>query len=224
MKKTRNILLLEDFSDSAKGVIDKLSEVTACQLNVDWVTNCDLAYKKLARKHNYDLLITDMQINSENEHYDIETGEDLIVKLKKLTNYPKIVVYSMVDQPAVLDLLVNNLEVDGYIIKGRRSLEELVSSLPLIFLDSTYYSKKVKTTLHKWQNTLQTSRLDRAILRFLYQGYKINQLPELLSKKGYKSTSQATIENSIRDLKDYFNAKTTMQLVAIAKDKKAFVV
>jgi len=223
VKEIKNILLVEDFSDSAKGIIERLSGLTKYQLNVDWVSNCDLAYSKLSQKHNYHLLITDLQINSEDQHYTIETGEDLIIKLKKLANCPKIIVYSMIDQAAILDLIINIQEVDGYIIKGRRSLEELTNSLPLIFLDSTYYSKKVKTTLNKYRDTFQISKLDRIILKHLYLGYKINELPELLSKKGYKATSQATIENHIRNLKDYFDAKTTIQLVAITKEKKVFM-
>ena len=52
---------------------------------------------------------------------------------------------------------------------------------------------------------------------------KINELPTLLTKEGFKSTSQATIENRIKDLKDYFDAKTTIQLVAIAKEKRVFM-
>jgi len=66
--------------------------------------------------------------------------------------------------------------------------------------------------------------MDRAILRKLFKGAKIKQLPQLLKNDGFVACGQATIENRIRDLKDYFDAKTTLQLVAIAKEKKVFMV
>lgn len=223
MKEKKHILLVEDFSDSAKGVIDKLDEIESYNLTIDWVDNCDDAYKKLNQTHTYDLLITDLQINSENKKYEIETGEDLLIQIKKLANHPKIIVYSMVNQPATLDLIVNDIGVDGYIVKGRKSLEELALSLHLVFIGSTHFSKCVNSTLTKYRDALQISRLDRNILRLLYEGNKVNELPELLSKKGFKATSQATIENHIKNLKDYFEAKTTIQLVALAKEKKVFV-
>lgn len=223
LKQKKNILLVEDFSDSAKGVIDKLNEIVAYNFTIDWVDNCDDAYKKLNTNHNYDLLITDLQINSEEKKYLIQTGEDLLIQIKKLANQPKIIVYSMVNQPATLDLVVNGIGVDGYIVKGRKSLEELALSLHLVFLGSTHYSKCVNTTLTKYRDALQISRLDRNILRYLYRGYRVKELPVLLTKEGFKATSQATIENHIKNLKDYFEAKTTIQLVALAKEKKVFI-
>ncbi|PHR72544.1 MAG: hypothetical protein COA67_04670 [Lutibacter sp.] len=223
LKQKKNILLVEDFSDSAKGVIARLHDIPEYELSIDWVDNCDDAFEKLNQKHNYDLLITDLQINTEDKKYTIETGEDLLIKIKKLDNNPKIIVYSMIDQPVILDLIINEIVVDGYIIKGRKSLDELAFSLHLIFLGSSHFSKNVNETLIKYRDALHIDKLNRNILRYLYKGYKINELSSLLTKKGFKATSQATIENRIKDLKDYFDAKTTIQLVAIAKEKKVFM-
>lgn len=223
MKQKKSILLVEDFSDSAKGIISRLHEIPEYDLSIDWVDNCDDAFEKLSQKHNYDLLITDLQINPEDKKYTIETGEDLLIQVKKLENHPKTMVYSMVDQPVILDLIINDIKVDGYIIKGRKSLDELAFSLHLIFLGSTHFSKSVNETLIKYRDALHIDKLNRNILRYLYKGYKINELPNLLAKEGFKSASQATIENRIKDLKDYFDAKTTIQLVAIAKEKKVFM-
>lgn len=223
MKQNKNILLVEDFSDSAKGIIDRLQEIETYNFKIDWVDNCDAAFKKLNQNHNYDLLITDLQINEEENTYTIETGEDLLIKIKKLDQKLKLMVYSMIDQPAILDLVVNQIEVDSYILKGRKSLDELAFCLPLIFLDNTYFSKKVQTTLHKYKDALHINKLDRNILKFLYKGYKINELPLLLSQKGFKATSQSTLEGRLKLLREYFDAKNTIQLVAIAKEKKIFL-
>lgn len=218
----KHILLLEDSSGEAKGIMQRLSEIQEYDINVTWIDTCDEALETCT-KTSFDLVIVDLHYKDEGLDTTIEDGEDFIIQLRKtVKNAPPVVVYSMIQQPVTLDLLVNVIGVDAYIVKGRRSLDELAYSLNLILIGGQYISKEVKQILERNKNAMNITRMDRAILRKLYQGAKINQLPDLLKKDGFTSCGQATIENRIKDLKEYFEASTTLQLVALAKEKKVF--
>lgn len=224
MPSKKHILLVEDSSGEAKGIITRLSEIKEYDVTVKWIDNCDEALKICISESQFDLIIMDLHYKDEDDtSFEIEEGDDLIIQLRKCyKSPPPIVVYSMIKQPVTLDLLVNNIGVDGYIIKGRRSLDELAYSLNLIFIGGHYISKEVKDVINKNKRALSIDRMDRAILRKLFKGFKINELPALLKKDGFSSCGQATVENRIKDLKEYFQAKTTLQLVALAKEKQVF--
>ncbi len=221
MKK--NILLIEDSSGEANGIIHRLNENKDYDLNVIWKDNCDDALVSCEDK-NIDLIIVDLNFKKEDKVMVIEDGEDFIIKLrKKFKSPPPVIVYTMIQQPVTLDLLINVIGVDAYIVKGRKSLEELSHCLNLLLIGGQYISKEVKHILERNKNAMNITRLDRAILRKLFKGAKIKELPELLKNDGFNSCGLATIENRIKDLKDYFDAKTTLQLVALAKEKRVFL-
>ena len=226
MSKTKNILLVEDSSGEAKGICTRLSEISEFTISTTWIDTCDKALRACKEEKPIDLIIVDLHYKEEDQFTpEIENGEDFIIQMRKcFKSPPPIVVYSMINQPVTIDLLVNSIGVDGYIVKGRKSLDELAFALNLIFIGEQYISKEVRQIINKNKNALDITRMDRAILRKLFKGAQIKQLPELLKDEGFTSCGQATIENRIRDLKDYFDAKTTLQLVAIAKEKKVFVV
>ncbi len=222
MNKSYPILLLEDESSVALGIITRLKQNQDYVMVIDWVDNCDDAFKALQEKE-YAVFISDLSIEDDEKQFKIKSGEDLIIRVKKLPNRPKIVVYSMYSQAITLDLIINNIGVEGYVIKGRNGLNDLALSLPLILSGNYFYSKKVHEKLQKFKETLKIDRLDRSILRYLYRGHIIKNLPRLLKEDGFKATSQASIENRIKMMKDYFCAQTTTQLVAIAREKNAFI-
>lgn len=224
MSKFKNILLVEDSSGEAKGIRTRISEITEFRINVNWIDNCDEALRFCKEEEEINMIIVDLHYKKEDQsNPKIENGEDFIIQMRKcFKSPPPIMVYSMIDQPATLDLLVNSIGVEGYIIKGRKSLDELAFALNLILIGEQYISKEARQILKKNKNALDITRMDRAILRKLYNGLQIKQLPKQLKDDGFTSCGQATIENRIRDLKDYFDAKTTLQLVAIAKEKKVF--
>lgn len=226
MNKTKNILLVEDSSGEAKGIISRLEEITEFNAIIVWAKTCDEALSKCETTVAVDAIIVDLQYTQEEGfESEIEYGEDLIIQIRKcFKSPPPIIVYTMTNKSVIIDLLVNSVGVDGYIIKGRNSLDELAYALTLIFIGGQYISKKARQIMIKDKNALEITRMDRAILRKLFKGAKINQLPDLLKKDGFSACGQATIENRIRDLKDYFDAKTTLQLVAIAKEKQVFMV
>ncbi len=226
MSKTKKVLLVEDSSGEAKGICTRLSEISEFTINATWIDTCDKALKVCKKEDLIDLIIVDLHYKKESQlSQEIENGEDFIIQIRKcFKSPPPIVVYSMINQPVIIDLLVNSIGVDGYIIKGRKSLDELAFALNLIFIGGQYISKEVRQIMDANKDALDISRMDRAILRKLFKGAQIKQLPELLKNDGFTACGQATIENRIRDLKDYFNAKTTLQLVAIAKEKKIFIV
>lgn len=227
MKEQKHIVLVEDSSGEAKGICTHLEEILDLDVKITWLDTCDKALRFCKREKTIDLIIVDLHYRPEGfiTANTIENGEDLVIQVRKHCDpAPPIIVYSMIDQPVTVDLLVKSIGVDGYIIKGRESLDELASAIIPVLKGGLFISKEARQIIEKNKNALDITRMDRAIFRKLYQGAQIKQLPELLRKDGFTSCGQATIENRIRELKDYFDAKTTLQLVALAKEKKVFMV
>lgn len=225
LSTSKNILLVEDSSGEAKGISSRICEISEFDITVYWRDTCDKALEFCKQEESIDLIIVDLHYKKEEGLISrIENGEDFIIQMRKcFTSPPPVMIYSMIDQPVIIDLLVNSIGVDGYVIKGRKSLDKLAYALNLMFIGEQYISKEVRQILKKSKNALSITRMDRAILRKLYNGSQIKQLPKQLKDDGFTACGQATIENRLRDLKDYFDAKTTLQLVAIAKEKKVFM-
>ncbi|MEZ4817715.1 MAG: response regulator [Flavobacteriaceae bacterium] len=213
-------MLVEDNSGDTRGILERLLDIKEYDWDIETVDTPERALN-ICKQKDFDLVVTDLHFKDHNG--EIKDGEELLIKLKKLDRNFKIIVYSMLNQPGILDFIINSLKINAYIIKGRKSLEELAMCLGLVFMGNEYISKEALDILRKNKDAMLMDRMNRSILRHLYRGKKVNELPNLLKKDGFSSCSQASVEIRIKEMRDYFDVTSTIQLVAIAKERKVFI-
>lgn len=221
------ILIAEDIDALASGIISKLKSSASFSFDITKVDTCDEAIEKIkeaAHTTPFDLAFIDLHFKKGKTKQHIDSGEDLLVQIKKLNLNIKIIVYSIINHPATVDFIVNHMAVDGYITKGRKSLNEILPAVMLILDDQHYFSKEILDIIRQNKNALTITRSDRIMLKSLYLGHRITELPEILKAAGIKVYSHPTVEKRIKLLREHFNAKTNIQMVALAKEKGYFLV
>ena len=95
---------------------------------------CDdalLAIKNaIAEGHPFDLLVTDLSfLEDPHRKQSIENGTDLIAAARILQPELKVIVFSAETQPVIIDGLFRNMNINGFILKGRRDTEHLNEAL-----------------------------------------------------------------------------------------------
>ena len=66
--------------------------------------------------------------------------------------------------------------------------------------------------------TLEIDAFDIQLIQELAEGYSQAEISERFKAHGYHPSSLSSIEKRINKLKDYFMARNTTHLVALAKD------
>ena len=160
----------------------------------------------------------DIILKNEPENSKLKGGDDLLREFKKSSSKAKIIVMSKIESLDMLDYIINVLNADGYILKSRTSLQEIIPAIKTVLSSENYYSKSVTKILQYQENLLDIDIKDRFILKLLSQGLRQQEIEIASPKKGIKMTVSA-IEKRIKKLKLRFGAETTAQLTAIAVKK-----
>lgn len=214
------VLVAEDFD-----TINIAANQTLTTLNVaeiDHAKYCDDAVlmlkKALHNKQPYQLLICDLSFKADKRQVKIINGEELIAKAKLLQPDIKVIVYSIEDKDFRIKSLFQNLKINGYVHKGRRSLSELKAAVKTTFNDDKKYISADFT--HVLQNKIahEIDSFDLQLIRHLAMGVAQDDIETAFKELGITPNSKSTIEKRISKLKEYFKAKNTVHLIAIAKD------
>lgn len=142
-------------------------------------------------------------------------GDELLIQLRKMETSPKVIVYSKSDSLEVLDYLIDHLGVDGFILKSRESLEEVIPAIERVLDGDHYFSPSIKKLLRYHMDELEIDYTDRVMLKAFSNGVKQAEMKKYLAING-KSLSLSGIEKRIKRLKLRFNATTLTELVTIA--------
>jgi DNA-binding NarL/FixJ family response regulator len=214
----KKILIAEDIDSIGLGLATILEKLHATKIVHS--RYCDEALLKIRKaiqdKAPFDLLITDLSFVADHRQEQLQGGEDLIRAVKTVAPELKIIAYSIEDRIHKIKYLLEALQIDGYVWKGRESSGEVIRAIDTIFKGGTFLSPRFSHILHP-AAVLEIEEYDILIIRLLSQGYSQPEICEQFRLEG-RNSSSSFIEKRINKLKSYFKAKNGFHLISIAKD------
>lgn len=216
----KKALVIEDLESTNHGLSDVLKNKLQIQ-KVEQAYYCDDAFLKILKakkdKKAYDLLITDLSFNKDYREDKIASGQALIEKVKAKTPEVKVIVYSIEHRPDKIKQLFEQYDVNGFVCKGRKGLNELEKAINQVITGANYISKEIETKLRS-ATIYELDDFDTILLKELSEGQTQEQIALQLKDKNIKPNSISSIEKRINRLKIQFRANNSIQLIAIVKD------
>lgn len=218
-KMFRKVLVVEDIDSINIGLTSTLS--ASFDFAIDHAKYCDNAYlklkKALADHDPYDLLITDLSFKGAPGKATIHTGDELLRQARALQPTLFTIIYSVEDRPHKLREYLEELDVNGYVLKGRDSSLQMIEAIKTIGHNGSYLSPELSQAL-KQMPSLEIDDYDLMLLKELGNGYSQHEISARLAREGISPSSLSSIEKRINRLKDYFMARNIPHLIAQAKD------
>ncbi len=215
----KKVLVVEDIDSVHVGISNALNH--AFPFEIHHAKYCDKAFLKIkqALQNNspFDLLITDLSFQVDHVKTIIKSGEDLINVVKGIQPGIRVLIYSIEDRPFKIHQFVDYLGAEGYVLKGRNSSLELVDAIKTIYNRQRYISPQLHYSVKK-SLPLEVDAYDLELIKALANGHSQQEISSLFEHRGLKPTSLSSLEKRINKLKDYFMARNSTHLVAIAKD------
>ena len=218
----KKVLIAEDFQDTNQGIVETLRT----QFNFPVMQEefyCDKAYNRiklaLSQKEPFELLITDLFFKKDHVYQKLTSGLELIRAAKEIQPNLKVIVNSMEDNPAKVNILFKEENINAYVCKGRYGLSELVKAVQEVFHNRTFVSPNI--SLNVSDNVFELNELDILILKDLAEGLTKKEISEKLKERNITPNSESTIDKRVSKLFDEFGAKNTNHLLAklIRSDK-----
>lgn len=216
----KKVLLAEDIDSINAGVIQALNEVGVAQ--IDHVKYCGDAILRIRKavldNTPYDLFISDLSFEPDYREDKIKSGEEAIAQARVIDPDIKILVYSVENKSFRVKSLFEKNGINGYVLKGRKSLDELKIAITQLYnQDEIYLSSSLQHIL-KEKTVRQIDDYDIKIIKQLAEGITQDDLEMRFKELGITPNSKSTIEKRISRLKDHFRANNTVHLISIAKD------
>ncbi|WP_033960394.1 response regulator [Psychroserpens jangbogonensis] len=210
-------------NDDHDAILSSITQILS-KLNVGYIERsqyCDEAYLKIKRAEldemTFDLLITDLSFKRDHRNIDLDSGEDLIEKLRLKAPDMPIIVYSMKDQLQKVRQLVKSHNINGYVCKDRKGSRELEEAIKAVSEGKRYLSPQVSGALSP-RVDLEIEDYDVQLLKLLSKGLSQDEISSKLKSKDISPNSLSTIEKRLNKLRIQFKAHNVIHLVATAKD------
>lgn len=210
-------------NDDHDAILGNITEILV-EFNVPTIVksqHCDEAFLKMKKAAldttNFDLLITDLSFKRDHRTIILETGEDLIVKLRNDFPDLPIIVYSMKDQLQKVRQLLKKYKINGYVCKDRKGSLELSEAIQNVAKGEIYLSPQVNKALSS-KTQLEIDDFDVELLNLLAKGLSQDEISLDLKANGISPNSLSTIEKRLNKLRIQFKANNAIHLVAITKD------
>lgn len=216
----KKVLVAEDIDSINIGVIQALNDLSIT--NIDHVKYCDDAILKVKRaiadKEPYDLLISDLSFEPDHRDVKVKSGDEAIQQIRIMQPELKIIVYSVEDKSYRIKTLFEVNHINGYIQKGRNSIDQLKTAIKQVYQSHEVYLSPGLHHLFKEKTTREIDDYDVKIIQQLAMGISQDEMESRFKELGITPNSKSTIEKRISKLKDHFRANNTVHLIAIAKD------
>ena len=215
----KKILLVDDVDVVNISLVEML--LASGIENIDQAGYCDEALLKIKKslidQTPFELLITDLSFMPDHRDEKIQSGEELIKVAKLLQPSLKVIAYSIEDKPFVIKTLFEKHNIDGFVQKGRKSIEQIKMAIDVIGSGKVYLSPELAHVLR--DNTVNViDQNDIKIIELLADGLQQEEIVIRFKELNIVPNSKSTIEKKISKLKDYFKAGSNIQLVLIAKE------
>ncbi len=216
----KKVLVVDDIDFNDIAAIQVLKELEVPE--IEYVKYCDEALLKIKRAHTdslpYQLLITDLSFKPDHREDKLKSGEELIEVVKQLYPDMKVIAFSIEDKPYRIKSLFDKYDIDGFVMKGRKSMSDLKKAIQSSYdNDKKFLSAELDYVLQDKTNN-EIDDFDILIIKHLSQGIQQENMGDNFKELGITPNSKSTIEKRIAKLRDYFKANNAIHLVAIAKD------
>ncbi|OMQ11889.1 response regulator [[Flexibacter] sp. ATCC 35103] len=216
----KKVIIAEDLDAISLGIEQVLKDLNIVEFQHS--KYCDDAFLKIRAAINknepYDLLISDLSFKTDHREVKIANGDELVQKVRELQPDIKIIAYSVEDKSYRIKSLFDNADIDGFVLKGLTSIEELKKAINLISTsEAKYISPEVASALQEKSN-FEIDDLDIKILKHLSSGTPQDEIIQIFKDLGVKPNSKSAMEKRLSKLKDFFKANNTVHLVSIVKD------
>ena len=190
--------------------------------NVTYVKYCDDALLKIKKAEqdgeSFELLISDLSFKTDHRTTVLQSGEELIEKVKEQFPHIKIIAFSIDERSYRIKKLLNELDIEGYVLKHRNSSTELKKAIQQVFHGQEKYLSPDLQFVLQDKSTNEIDHYDIQLLKQLSLGVPQDNMEAKFKELGITPNSKSTIEKRIAKLKDYFKATNPAHLVSIAKD------
>ncbi|WP_111706959.1 response regulator [Lutibacter citreus] len=222
MNRDYNVLLIDDhpiIADAYKSAFEFVSsEQEKLNFNISIAVNCDEAIDKISfasKNKSFDIIFLDISLPPSSDGKYL-SGEDLGVKIKELLPKCKIIVATTFNDNYRIQVILKNVNPDGFLIKNDINKDELVNSIKNVLNDSPYYSKSVLELFRKQSSIdYKLDKIDRQLLYEMSIGTKMKDLPKIIPM------SMAGLEKRKKNLKELFKVldNDDRELILKAKEK-----
>jgi len=213
------VLIAEDHESANISIQKTLADLGI--VNTDYVYYCDDALSKIrtAKQFNkpYDLLITDLYFDADDQVQQIVDGIGLIAAARELQPEIKVLVFSAENKPLILERLLNEFQVDGYVRKARNDARELRNAIEQL-CHNRQYLPRVVSDLVKHKDSHQFSEFDITIISLLANGVAQKNIPEHLERRQIRPSGLSSVEKRLNHIKQVLELTKNEQLVAFCKD------
>ena len=217
----RKVLVAEDMDSINQAVASILED-----LGIPEVVHsqyCDEAWlkaKKAIQDNNaFDLLICDLSFKQDFREEKINSGQELITRLKKEDPNLKVIVNSIEDHPQTVKDLWDSGNINAYVCKDRNGLKDLNEAILKVSKGQNYNSSSIENSI-KQKNLLSLNEFEISIVKYLSIGYSQDDIEKELKRRNIKPSSKSAIEKRLKELRDEFKANTNPHLIGIMKDLK----
>ncbi|CAM3545481.1 response regulator transcription factor [Zobellia roscoffensis] len=211
----KKILIAEDFQDTNKGIVNALENRLEIE-DIQEELYCDKAYNRFKLAYNieepYELLITDLSFKEGPVDRKLTSGHALIAAIRAVDPNIRVIVNSMIEDPAEINSLFTDQKINGYVCKGRNGLNELVTAMQEVYQNRTYVSPQIN--LNSANTLFELDKYDLMILQDLAEGFTKKEISEKLKNQNISPNSESTIDKKVSRLFDAFGAKNTHHLIA----------
>lgn len=219
MNTFNKVLIAEDYDSINISLIETLQSIAIPLIH--HAKYCDDALLKVKRaildNEPYDLFICDLSFQTDYREVKIKTGDELIEQVKILQPEIKIIAYTIEEKSYRIRHLFEHCNINAYVNKGRNSLIELKTAIQHLQENKTYISPEKQDIL--FDKTInEIDSYDVKLIQLLSNGFSQEEIETNFKELNIIPNGRSTIEKRINKLKDYFKAKNTIHLIAIAKD------
>lgn len=216
----KKVLVAEDLDSISIAVVQVLEDLKVSTIH--HVKYCDDALLKIKKgiidNEPYDLLISDLSFKSDHRHVTISSGEGLIEAINEVQPSIKKIVFSIEDKSYRIKSLFYDLGINGYVSKGRNSINELRKAIEGTFRNEERILSSDLSFSFNDKSLIEIESYDISILQLLAQGYILENISHEFKAASITPNGTSSIEKRINKLKIYFKANNNVHLIAIAKD------
>lgn len=173
--------------------------------------------KELATNEPYELLITDISFVEDHRTQKLKSGLDLIQEARKICPQLKVIIFSVEDRPALIQSYFKDLQINGFVHKGRLDAIELEEAVKKVAKGQNYISPTIKEKI-KPSNSHKFTSYDLAVLYLLAEGTLLKEIPQKLEEMNISPSGMSTMEKRLNHIKTVLNFKKNEQLIAFCKD------
>ena len=222
MTSIYKVLLIDDhpiIADAYRSAFEFVStEDENIEFEISMASNCDEAVEAIneaSKNDGIDIVFLDISLPPSSDGKYL-SGEDLGVKIKELLPKCKIIVATTFNDNYRIQVILKNVNPDGFLIKNDINKDELVNSIKNILNDTPYYSKSVLELFRKQASIdYKLDKIDRQLLHEMSIGTKMKDLPKIIPM------SMAGLEKRKKNLKGLFKVldNDDRELILKAKEK-----